>query len=120
VIHGKADFRLATRQHWWLTALALAALVVFFIFIMLPTKNTLQIIANKPGFKLPDGFAVYQDLDEQKIRIKSITYENDALVISFESTEYQQQAMEVMQSILPIGYDIVPSQSESLFEFYAR
>lgn len=64
---------------------------------------------------------MYEYLDEQKIRIKSITYENDDLVISFESTEYQQQAMEVMQSILSIGYDIVPSKSKSLFEiFYAR
>lgn len=91
------------------TALLLAALL--FTPIILRTESALKIRPNQQGLSLPDGFYLYQHLDQRGIRIKSITPENDSLVVS-SIPEQQEEAIEVLQDILPSGYVIVLSESK--------
>ncbi|EKN4873445.1 EnvZ/OmpR regulon moderator MzrA [Yersinia enterocolitica] len=92
------------------TVLLLAALL--FTPIIMRTESTLKIRPNQQGLSLPDGFSLYQHLDQRGIRIKSITPENDSLVVSLESPEQQQEAITALQDILPSGYVIVSSESK--------
>ncbi|EKN6022837.1 EnvZ/OmpR regulon moderator MzrA [Yersinia enterocolitica] len=92
------------------TVLLLAALL--FTPIIMRTESALQIRPNQQGLSLPDGFSLYQHLDQRGIRIKSITPENDSLVVSLESPEQQQEAITALQDILPSGYVIVSSESK--------
>ncbi|EEP90279.1 hypothetical protein ykris0001_24980 [Yersinia kristensenii ATCC 33638] len=93
-----------------MTALLLAALL--FTPMILRTESALKIRPNQQGLSLPDGFYLYQHLDQRGIRIKSITPENDSLVVSLESPEQQKEAIEALQDILPSGYVIVTSESK--------
>ncbi|EKN3716146.1 TPA: EnvZ/OmpR regulon moderator MzrA [Yersinia enterocolitica] len=92
------------------TVLLLAALL--FTPIIMRTESELKIRPNQQGLSLPDGFSLYQHLDQRGIRIKSITPENDSLVVSLESPEQQQEAITALQDILPSGYVIVSSESK--------
>ncbi|CNF47663.1 protein YqjB [Yersinia enterocolitica] len=92
------------------TVLLLAALL--FTPIIMRTESALKIRPNQQGLSLPDGFSLYQHLDQRGIRIKSITPENDSLVVSLESPEQQQEAITALQDILPNGYIIVSSESK--------
>ena len=92
------------------TVLLLAALL--FTPIIMRTESALKIRPNQQGLSLPDGFSLYQHLDQRGIRIKSITPENDSLVVSLESPEQQQEAITALQDILPSGYVIVSSESK--------
>ncbi|EKN5998227.1 EnvZ/OmpR regulon moderator MzrA [Yersinia enterocolitica] len=92
------------------TVLLLAALL--FTPIIMRTESVLKIRPNQQGLSLPDGFSLYQHLDQRGIRIKSITPENDSLVVSLESPEQQQEAITALQDILPSGYVIVSSESK--------
>lgn len=103
------------RQVWHylilpVTVLLLAALL--FTPIIMCTESALKIRPNQHGLSLPDGFYLYQHLDQRGIRIKSITPENGSLVVSLESPEQQQEAITALQDILPGGYVIVSSESK--------
>ena len=86
--------------------------VLLFTPIIMRTESALKIRPNQQGLSLPDGFSLYQHLDQRGIRIKSITPENDSLVVSLESPEQQKEAIEALQDILPSGYVIVSSESK--------
>lgn len=92
-------------------ALALLALATLLVPCMVRTESELRIRASQQGLSLPDGFYVYQRLDERGIRIKSITPEGDGLVIRLDSPEQQLLAREALQTILPPGYHIALSES---------
>lgn len=103
---------IAKRPRWQfavmftLVLMAIAAVLVPYI---LRTENELRIRVAQKGLSLPDGFYVYQRLDERGIRIKSITPEADGLVIRLDSPEQQLLAWEALQTILPPGYFIALS-----------
>lgn len=104
----------AKRPRWQyvlMIALALLALATLLVPCMVRTESELRIRANQQGLSLPDGFYVYQRLDERGIRIKSITPEGDGLVIRLDSPEQQLLAREALQTILPPGYHIALSES---------
>ncbi|AHM72141.1 EnvZ/OmpR regulon moderator MzrA [Yersinia hibernica] len=92
------------------TLLLLVALL--FTPIIMRTESALKIRPNQQGLSLPDGFSLYQHLDQRGIRIKSITPESGSLVVSLESAEQQQEAIKALQDILPSGYVIVSSESK--------
>lgn len=92
------------------TLVLLAALL--FTPIIMRTESALKIRPNQQGLSLPDGFSLYQHLDQRGIHIKSITPEDDSLVVSLESPKQQQEAIEALQDILPSGYDIISSESK--------
>ncbi|AJJ09311.1 hypothetical protein CH64_2142 [Yersinia rohdei] len=92
------------------TVLLLVALL--FTPMIMRTESALKIRPNQQGLSLPDGFYLYQHLDQRGIRIKSITPENNSLVVSLESPEQQKEAIEALQNILPTGFVIVSSESK--------
>lgn len=95
---------IAKRPRWQyalLLSLLLLALAAVLAPYILRTENELRIHAAQQGLSLPDGFYVYQRLDERGIRIKSITPEGDGLVIRLDSPEQQLLAREALENILP-------------------
>lgn len=93
-------------QYVLMLSLLLLALATVLVPYILRTENELRIHAVHQGLSLPDGFYVYQRLDERGIRIKSITPESDGLVIRLDSPEQQMLAREALKNILPPGYVI--------------
>lgn len=55
---------------------------------------------------MPDGFAISHHLDANGIRFKSITPQDDALLITFESSEQSAAAKRVLDNSLPHVYVI--------------
>lgn len=94
----------------WLGLLAATLLTLTLVVTLLPalfrSEVALQIRTLRQGNTLPDGFYVYQNLNAQGIRIKSITPDRDSLVIRFESQEQSDAAEKVLRELLPYGFDI--------------
>jgi len=87
--------------------LLLIAAAAGFTFSWIPQNNiTLQIRPARAGLALPDGFFVYQSLNERGIRIKSITPLQDGLIVQLDSREQRLLAERALQDILPMGFSI--------------
>ncbi|AHG19729.2 modulator protein [Chania multitudinisentens RB-25] len=114
---------MAQRPRWQyalIIALALLALTIVLVPYMVHTESELRIQSVHQGLSLPDGFYVYQRLDEYGIRIKSITPEGNNLVIRLDSPEQQWQAREALQTILSPGYTISLSESSTPNHWFIR
>lgn len=98
-------------QYALMFTLALVALAAVLVPYIVRTESELRIGVAQQGLSLPDGFFVYQHLDERGIRIKSITPEADSLVVRLDSPEQQLLAREALQNILPPGYTIALSET---------
>ncbi|GAA0479938.1 MULTISPECIES: EnvZ/OmpR regulon moderator MzrA [Tatumella] len=59
------------------------------------------------GTNLPDGFFIYQQLSARGIIIKSITPEQDMLVIRLESEDQRLEAQKLLRQILSDAYTSV-------------
>ncbi|WP_455819743.1 EnvZ/OmpR regulon moderator MzrA [Pseudomonas cerasi] len=95
-----------------LVALAtLALLALAFMPALFRSESALQIRASRQGMSLPDGFYVYQTLSAQGIHIKSITPEQNSLVIKFDSLEQSDAAEKVLRKLLPYGFDIARQEN---------
>jgi hypothetical protein len=112
VIKLKGRFSRPIWQYLILPVTALLLAVLLLTPIILRTESALKIRPNQQGLSLPDGFSLYQHLDQRGIRIKSIVPEKDSLVVNLESPEQQEEAIEVLQDLLPTGYVIVSSESK--------
>lgn len=102
------------RQRWQyalIFTLSLLALATVLMSGMMRTENELSIRVTQQGLSLPDGFYIYQRLNERGIHIKSITPEGNGLVIRLDSPEQQRLASEALHTILPSGYTIALSES---------
>lgn len=87
--------------------LLLIAAAAGFAFSRMPQSSiTLQIRPARAGLALPDGFFVYQSLNERGIRIKSITPLQDGLIVQLDSREQRLLAERALQDILPMGFSI--------------
>lgn len=94
---------------WPLSLLMLLVVVAAGIAISrMPQKSSiiLQIRPARAGLTLPDGFFVYQSLNERGIHIKSITPLQDGLIVQLDSIEQRMQAEQALQDILPMGFSI--------------
>ena len=111
----------------YLSVRVLGILVISFaalmMVILLPSifrnETALQIRVSRQGTTLPDGFYVYQRLNAEGIPIKSITPDNNALVIRFDTEEQSIAAEKVLHQMLPYGFDIGqmnPSGSSQLMK----
>ncbi|NKI72975.1 EnvZ/OmpR regulon moderator MzrA [Dickeya sp. CFBP 2040] len=74
----------------------------------LPDEVTLHISPLRHGVPLPDGFYIYQRLNEKGIAIKSITPENDSIIVRLSLPEQTSAAREILSTALP--YTIVIAQ----------
>ncbi|GAB53346.1 EnvZ/OmpR regulon moderator MzrA [Atlantibacter hermannii] len=92
-------------------ALLLIALCVA-VSALRNTESTLEIRATSQGVAIPDGFSVWHHLDANGIRFKSITPQDDILLIKFDSSAQSEAAKEVLYRSLPHGF-IIAQQEES-------
>lgn len=90
---------------------ALIALLILSATILVWTavqhqESTLAIRPIGQGVSVPDGFSVWHHLDANGIRFKSITPQDDILLIKFDSSAQSAAAKVVLESSLPHGYII--------------
>lgn len=94
-----------------LTAMAVFS-VMFFAWVTLQNReSTLAIRPAMQNVSVPDGFSVWHHLDANGIHFKSITPQNDTLLITFESSDQSAAAKIVLDRTLPHGY-IIAAQDD--------
>lgn len=76
-------------------------------------ESTLAIRSIHQGASMPDGFSIWHHLDAHGIRFKSITPENDTLLITFDSSAQSAAAKAVLDKTLPRGYIIAQRENAS-------
>lgn len=76
-------------------------------------ESTLAIRPVNQGASMPDGFSIWHHLDANGIRFKSITPQNDALLITFDSSTQSAAAKEVLDRSFPYGYIIAQQDDDS-------
>lgn len=99
--------RIAVRRF----ALMLAVLIIFSALFMAwatlqQRESTLAISPASQSVSVPDGFSIWHHLDANGIRFKSITPQNDTLLIKFDSSAQSAAAKVVLDRTLPHGYII--------------
>ncbi|HEY1843577.1 MAG TPA: EnvZ/OmpR regulon moderator MzrA [Buttiauxella sp.] len=107
----KLDFTRRLRVTLLFACLAAGALLVW--TGMQKTESTLQIRASQQGISMPDGFFVWHHLDANGIRFKSITPDNNALLITFDSSAQSEAAKAVLYKTLPHGYVIAQQDDDN-------
>jgi ABC-type Na+ efflux pump permease subunit len=107
----KLDFTRRLRVTLLFACLAAGALLVW--AGMQKTESTLQIRASQQGISMPDGFFVWHHLDANGIRFKSITPDNNALLITFDSSAQSEAAKAVLYKTLPHGYVIAQQDDDN-------
>lgn len=75
-------------------------------------ESTLAIRSINQGVSMPDGFSVWHHLDANGIQFKSITPQNDVLLITFDSSVQSAAAKKVLDRSLPHGY-IIAQQDDN-------
>lgn len=92
----------------------LAGVAVVALIFLLPTMfnndTALEISRASERGSLPDGFYLYQLLDDRGIRVKSITPADNRLIIQLDTPEQAQAAQLVLQHHLPLGLSVVKRQ----------
>ena len=89
--------------------ITLMMLLMAFAYIWTALRQNESTLAIRPvtqGSSIPDGFSVWHHLDANGIRFKSITPENNSLLIKFDSSDQSAAAKEVLDRSLPSGYII--------------
>ncbi|MCS2161087.1 EnvZ/OmpR regulon moderator MzrA [Scandinavium sp. H11S7] len=95
-----------------LGALLMLCTLLWFWAAIQQRESTLAIRPVSANISMPDGFSIWHHLDANGIRFKSITPQNDALVIKFESSDQSAAAKEVLDRTLPHGYIIAQLDDE--------
>ena len=103
-----------------LRRLSYALIVLVFISAMLliwtalqHQESTLAIRPVNQGASVPDGFSIWHHLDANGIRFKSITPQDDVLLIKFDSSAQSAAAKAVLDRTLPQGYIIAQQDDDS-------
>lgn len=76
-------------------------------------ESTLAIRSVNQGVSMPDGFSVWHHLDANGIQFKSITPQNDVLLITFDSSVQSAAAKKVLDRSLPHGYIIAQQDDDN-------
>lgn len=88
--------------------------VMFFAWTTLQNReSTLAIRPLTQNVSVPDGFSVWHHLDANGIHFKSITPQDDMLLIKFESSEQSAAAKIVLDRTLPHGYIIAAQDDDN-------
>ncbi|HEX4503103.1 MAG TPA: EnvZ/OmpR regulon moderator MzrA [Scandinavium sp.] len=95
-----------------LGALLMLCALLWFWAALQQRESSLAIRAVNSNISMPDGFSVWHHLDANGIRFKSITPQNDTLVIKFESSDQSAAAKAVLDRTLPHGYIIALQDDE--------
>jgi len=76
-------------------------------------ESTLAIRSVSQGTSMPDGFSIWHHLDANGIQFKSITPQNDVLLITFDSSVESAAAKKVLDRSLPHGYIIAQQDGDN-------
>ena len=99
--------RASLRQISWMLGGSLLLCGLFWLWLTVQQQeSTLAIRPVSQGISMPDGFSVWHHLYANGIRFKSITPQNDGLLIKFDSSAQGAAAKEVLGRALPHGYII--------------
>jgi len=101
---------------WFFMGIAAMALfsVLFLGWVTLQNReSTLAIRPIAQNTSVPDGFSIWHHLDANGIHFKSITPQNDTLLIKFESSAQSAAAKEVLDRTLPHSYIVALQDDES-------
>lgn len=96
--------------------ITLMMLLMAFAYIWTALRQNESTLAIRPvnqGSSIPDGFSVWHHLDANGIRFKSITPENNSLLIKFDSSDQSAAAKEVLDRSLPSGYIIAQQDDDN-------
>ena len=109
-------FKRALSRRLTLTLAAGALLVAVLLSCAALQKHetTLEIRAVSQGATIPDGFSVWHHLDANGIRFKSITPQDDILLIKFDTSDQSEAARKVLYRSLPRGFVIAQQEEKSL------
>jgi hypothetical protein len=107
----KLEFNRRLKVALLVGGLAVCALLIW--SGMQRTESTLQIRASHQGVSMPDGFLVWHHLDANGIRFNSITPDNNALLIKFDSSVQSEAAKAVLYRTLPHGYVIAQQDDDN-------
>ncbi|POT56935.1 EnvZ/OmpR regulon moderator [Citrobacter amalonaticus] len=106
--------RITLRQLAWTTSfLMLIGVMLLAWSAIRQQESTLAIRAVNQGAAMPDGFSIWHHLDANGIRFKSITPQDDALLITFDSSTQSAAAKVVLDKTLPQGYIIAQQDDDS-------
>lgn len=105
----KTHFFRGLRATMLIGAIAAASILIW--SGMQRTESTLEIRSSQQGISMPDGFYVWHHLDANGIRFKSITPDNNSLLIKFDSSAQSEAAKAVLYKSLPHGY-VIAQQDE--------
>ena len=105
----KTHFFRGLRATILIAAIAAASILIW--SGMQRTESTLEIRSSQQGISMPDGFYVWHHLDANGIRFKSITPDNNSLLIKFDSSAQSEAAKAVLYKTLPHGY-VIAQQDE--------
>ncbi|MBM3070058.1 EnvZ/OmpR regulon moderator MzrA [Enterobacter sp. RHBSTW-00994] len=97
---------------------AMVALMILSAMVLVWTavqhqESTLAIRSVNQGASMPDGFSIWHHLDANGIRFKSITPQDDVLLIKFDSSAQSAAAKAVLDRTLPQGYIIAQQDDNS-------
>ncbi|MEG0098873.1 MAG: EnvZ/OmpR regulon moderator MzrA [Citrobacter sp.] len=106
--------RITLRRLAWTTTfiLFLGALILTWSAIR-QQDSTLAIRSVNQGASMPDGFSIWHHLDANGIRFKSITPQNDALLITFDSSAQSAAAKVILDKTLPHGFVIAQQDNDN-------
>ncbi len=106
--------RMTLKQLAWSTTFLVALGTMLLVWSAIrQQESTLAIRAVHQGASVPDGFSVWHHLDANGIRFKSITPQEDTLLITFDSSAQSAAAKAVLDKTLPQGYIIAQQDSDS-------
>lgn len=94
-------------------ALALFSVMFFAWTALQDRESTLAIRPATQNVSVPDGFSIWHHLDANGIHFKSITPDNDTLLIKFESSAQSAAAKAVLDRTLPHGYIIAAQDDDA-------
>mgnify|MGYP001041966701 FL=1 len=98
--------RILLRRFTLSMGMALMLCILLWLWAALQREESTLAIRPINQASMPDGFSISHHLDANGIRFKSITPKDDALLITFESSEQSAAAKRVLDNSLPHVYVI--------------
>ncbi|MFC0140733.1 EnvZ/OmpR regulon moderator MzrA [Erwinia mallotivora] len=107
-------------RHLTLLAVIAALMLTLFWPVLLHNESALHIRASRQGVALPDGFYVYERLNAEGIQIKSITLDDNVLVIRFDTPTQSAAAEKVLRQLLPFDFNIARQEHSASADWSHR
>ena len=101
------------RMSYGLIALVFLSAMILVWTAVQHQESTLAIRPVSQGASVPDGFYIWHHLDANGIQFKSITPQDDVLLIKFDSSAQSAAAKVVLDRTLPHGFVIAQQDDDN-------